>query len=181
MKLQLINYQLQIFKSVGQRRSYLALLDSQGRTRGFQQMSQVFVGNALDIGIYEPGKNGRDAAAQGNELDLNINSTVLFLITPIGVEPPEEAAVIAGGVFMLVRTPDILHFGDLGSAVAAVFPGLIHRKKPDIKLRIVDDGNDGFAVQPKIKLEVVSLPVQYLGHGAATAPHGADAGIASAR
>src|SRR5579859_982880 len=126
-------------------------------------MSQVFVGNALDIVIYEPGKNGRDATAQGNELDLNINSTVLFLVTPISVEPPEEAAVVAGGIFMLIRTPDILHFGDLGSTVAAVFPGLIHRKEPNIELRIVDDGNDRFAVQPKIKLEVVSLPVQYLG------------------
>ena len=64
---------------------------------------------------------------------------------------------------MLVRPSGVLDFHNLGGVVAAVFASLIHREKPNIELGIVDDSNNGFAMQAQVQLEIVTLAVQHFG------------------
>src|ERR1035441_1503199 len=71
---------------------------------------------SADDGVDHPSEAGRDAAAQGNSFAFDVDATIALLETPVGVQPPEESVVFAGGQFVLVATAGILNLGKTRAA-----------------------------------------------------------------
>src|SRR4029079_6337331 len=101
-----------------------------------------FAGNALDDGTDDGGQAEGDIAAEGQRLELDDHTAGDFLVPPVGIEAPQEPAVIAWRPLALLGSADAVHFGDLrghatarhamrtGTPVRDVFFGVVGHGQP---------------------------------------------------
>jgi hypothetical protein len=61
------------------------------RTRCTKQVRKGPTRDASQQRIYQPSENCRDAAAQPDRFELDVNATIFFFQTPVAVESPEIA------------------------------------------------------------------------------------------
>src|SRR5258708_25295364 len=66
---------------------------------------QRFAWNAFHIGAKRPAEAGWNGSTERDRLDLQVKSAVALLVTPVGIQPPEEPVFFAGiQRTLLVRT-----------------------------------------------------------------------------
>src|SRR5688572_27885558 len=80
-----------------------------------------FLGKGFDKPLDQPAEAKRDRPAEADRLALDNHSSVLFLESPIRIQTPEIAAVVADGHFSLLARAGVLHFSDLRCETAAGF------------------------------------------------------------
>jgi len=68
--------------------------------------------HALDQRIDQPREYDRNRAAQRDGLILEIHAPILFLKTPVGIEPPHVSMIVSDGKFVFVRLVEICDLSD---------------------------------------------------------------------
>jgi len=117
----------------------------------------------MDVRIDQPGKDGRYAAAQSQELDLNIHPVLRLHIPRVKVQSPQKSAVVAHREFAFVFFSGISHLCDAHRSRKRVNMRGVALGELNIELRVVDGGDDGVPVKWKVHAEMLSVTAKQFG------------------
>jgi|GraSoiStandDraft_36_1057302.scaffolds.fasta_scaffold25413_4 hypothetical protein len=90
-----------LYERVGARRTGDTLV-CDGDARGGQKPREILSWNALQERINHPSEKCWNAAAERDGFELDVDSTVLLLKSPIAVEAPQKATISTDGLFAFV-------------------------------------------------------------------------------
>src|SRR3981189_2991307 len=134
---------------------------------GFPQLPhvirQILTRNGMDVRIHQPGKDGRHAAAQSHEFDLDIYSVIHLQVSRVKVQSPEITVVVAHGAFTLVFFPRISHLRDAHRFRSRVNVCGIALRKVNVELRVVNRGDYGVPVKTEVDAEMLSIMAKQFG------------------
>ena len=90
-----------LYERVGARRTGDTLV-CDGDARGCKKPGEILSWNTLQERIDHPSEKCWNAAAERDGFELDVDSTVLLLKSPIAVEAPQKATISTDGLFAFV-------------------------------------------------------------------------------
>src|SRR5712691_7575330 len=128
-----------------------------------QRECQGLLGDAGDKRTNQPSESGRNAAGKRDGFQLYVDAAILLIKTPVRIQPPQVAAIVAYRLLRSIRLVDTFYFRNACTAGIADGTRQIKGSVRRVVFRIQNYGHNLVLTKAQENLEVVTIMLQQLG------------------